>query len=93
MMPSSIHRKNAAATSGPRKPGVATVHSVTNHSAAGPHVAAWIDSGAWRLPSGKALSEFALQAGFLAPHLFAAEGSSPLIGMPVLARESGKRAH
>jgi hypothetical protein len=30
----------------------------------------WLDSGAWRLPSGKALTEFALQAGFLAPLLF-----------------------
>ncbi len=27
----------------------------------------WLDSGSWRLPSGKALAEFALQAGFLAP--------------------------
>lgn len=33
----------------------------------------WMDSGAWRLPSGKALAEFALQAGFLAPLLFRAE--------------------
>lgn len=30
----------------------------------------WMDGGAWRLPSGKALAEFALQAGFLAPLLF-----------------------
>jgi len=30
----------------------------------------WLDGGVWRLPSGKALSEFALQAGFLAPLLF-----------------------
>jgi hypothetical protein len=27
----------------------------------------WMDSTSWRLPSGKALAEFALQAGFLAP--------------------------
>jgi hypothetical protein len=33
----------------------------------------WLDSGSWRLPSGKALAEFALQAGFLAPLLFRAE--------------------
>jgi hypothetical protein len=33
----------------------------------------WLDSGTWRLPSGKALAEFALQAGFLAPLLFRAE--------------------
>jgi hypothetical protein len=30
----------------------------------------WLDAGSWRLPSGKALAEFALQAGFLAPPLF-----------------------
>jgi hypothetical protein len=34
----------------------------------------WLDSGNWRLPSGKALAEFALQAGFLAPLLLGAEG-------------------
>ncbi len=33
----------------------------------------WIGGDAWRLPSGKALSEFALQAGFLAPLLLRAE--------------------
>ena len=33
----------------------------------------WLDGGAWRLPSGKALAEFALQAGFLAPLLFNTE--------------------
>jgi hypothetical protein len=33
----------------------------------------WLDTGNWRLPSGKALAEFALQAGFLAPLLFGAE--------------------
>ena len=33
----------------------------------------WLDRGSWRLPSGKALAEFALQAGFLAPLLFRAE--------------------
>ena len=33
----------------------------------------WLDAGSWRLPSGKALAEFALQAGFLAPLLFEAE--------------------
>ena len=29
----------------------------------------WMDSMSWRLPSGRALAEFALQAGFLAPLL------------------------
>ena len=33
----------------------------------------WLDAGSWRLPSGKALAEFALQAGFLAPPLFKVE--------------------
>ena len=28
---------------------------------------AWMDPMSWRLPSGKALAEFALQSGFLAP--------------------------
>ena len=27
----------------------------------------WVGGSSWRLPSGKALAEFALQAGFLAP--------------------------
>jgi len=30
----------------------------------------WLDARSWRLPSGKALAEFALQTGFLAPLLF-----------------------
>ncbi len=33
----------------------------------------WLDARSWRLPSGKALAEFALQAGFLAPPLFNVE--------------------
>lgn len=32
-----------------------------------PLPAEWMDPMSWRLPSGKALAEFALQAGFLAP--------------------------
>ncbi len=35
----------------------------------------WLGTGTWRLPSGKALAEFALQAGFLAPLLFRVERS------------------
>src|SRR5579862_2859210 len=44
----------------------------------------WLDAGSWRLPSGKALAEFALQAGFLAPLLFRAErsGTGKPSGMP-----------
>lgn len=37
----------------------------------------WMDPMSWRLPSGKALAEFALQAGFLAPLM---------IGSPVVKR-------
>jgi len=33
----------------------------------------WLNSGNWRLPSGKPLTEFALQSGFLAPLLFHGE--------------------
>jgi hypothetical protein len=33
----------------------------------------WLDARSWRLPSGKALAEFALQTGFLAPLLFRQE--------------------
>ena len=42
----------------------------------------WLDASSWRLPSGKALAEFALQAGFLAPLLFKTESFS---------RNSGQR--
>ncbi len=34
----------------------------------------WVGGGSWRLPSGKALAEFALQAGFLAPLMFGTGG-------------------
>lgn len=57
----------------------------------------WLDSGCWRLPSGKALAEFALQAGFLAPLLLKAEqfgsGSTSWRGAPSLTRgaAAGKR--
>jgi hypothetical protein len=34
----------------------------------------WMDPMSWRLPSGKALAEFALQAGFLAPLMIAPPG-------------------
>jgi hypothetical protein len=38
----------------------------------------WMDPMSWRLPSGKALAEFALQAGFLAPLM---------LGTPALKRK------
>ena len=41
----------------------------------------WMDPMSWRLPSGKALAEFALQAGFLAPLL---------LGTPAFKRKRGK---
>jgi|HubBroStandDraft_1064217.scaffolds.fasta_scaffold112966_2 hypothetical protein len=54
----------------------------------------WLDAGSWRLPSGKALAEFALQAGFLVPLLFRADAfernSQASSGAPGLA---GSSAH
>jgi len=44
----------------------------------------WLDAGSWRLPSGKALAEFAFEAGFLAPPLFHVEqfgGVDPKSGL------------
>jgi hypothetical protein len=41
----------------------------------------WMDPMSWRLPSGKALAEFALQAGFLAPLM---------LGAPALKRRRPK---
>jgi hypothetical protein len=41
----------------------------------------WMDPMSWRLPSGKALAEFALQAGFLAPLM---------LGAPALKRRPAK---
>jgi hypothetical protein len=50
----------------------------------------WMGPPSWRLPSGKALAEFALQAGFLAPLLlgggFGAPKATPV--RPVKSRES-----
>jgi hypothetical protein len=37
----------------------------------------WMDPMSWRLPSGKALAEFALQAGFLAPLIMGAPIGTP----------------
>jgi hypothetical protein len=49
----------------------------------------WMDAGSWRLPSGKALAEFALQAGFLAPLLLKADR----FGTAVCASESRQPMH
>ena len=50
----------------------------------------WLDSGSWRLPSGKALAEFALQAGFLAPLLFRAKSFGRTAGNPPRALDGSK---
>ena len=52
-------------TSGPRKPA----QQVGSKGGAGISQLPmeWMDPMSWRLPSGQALAEFALQAGFLAP--------------------------
>lgn len=42
----------------------------------------WMDPMSWRLPSGKALAEFALQAGFLAPLML----DRPMLGTPPFKR-------
>ena len=56
----------------------------------------WLDARSWRLPSGKALAEFALQTGFLAPLIFRSEtprrkstGSvdGALLGLKTLRKE------
>jgi hypothetical protein len=46
----------------------------------------WMDPLSWRLPSGKALAEFALQSGFLAPLLL---GSPARPRRHVQPREEG----
>ncbi len=46
----------------------------------------WLDASSWRLPSGKALAEFALQTGFLAPLLFKTRGIRGVAGS--VARKS-----
>jgi len=58
----------------------------------------WMDAASWRLPSGKALAEFALQAGFLAPLMLNAQpfglgsrGNSGSHGeLPVRPKPAGK---
>ena len=63
--------------SGPR--GVGAGRGGSRSSMRIPHLPMeWMDPMSWRLPSGKALAEFALQAGFLAPLM---------IGSPVIKRK------
>ena len=40
----------------------------------GPMPLEWLSGSSWTLPSGKALAEFALQAGFLAPLMLQPRG-------------------
>src|SRR5579862_6898632 len=49
----------------PRRPGAGRRKRTS--AAIPPLPMEWMDPMSWRLPSGKALAEFALQAGFLAP--------------------------
>ena len=49
----------------PYKPGAG--RKKRRSAGTGPLPVEWMDPMSWRLPSGKALAEFALQAGFLAP--------------------------
>ena len=44
----------------------------------------WMDPMSWRLPSGKALAEFALQAGFLAPLMMRAPRLKKKIPAPAV---------
>ncbi|MCL5744379.1 MAG: hypothetical protein M1541_10710 [Acidobacteria bacterium] len=54
----------------------------------------WLGGASWRLPSGKALIEFALQAGFLAPTLIKATvfGAVPPPARKKTARARGAEA-
>ncbi len=51
----------------------------------------WYGNNSWRLPSGKALAEFALQAGFLAPLLFKT-GSFGSTGLPPVSSTTTRAA-
>jgi hypothetical protein len=53
----------------------------------------WMDPMSWRLPSGKALAEFALQSGFLAPLLLNGPlGNAGLKRRPLAAAKSSGTA-
>ena len=49
----------------------------------------WMDPMSWRLPSGKALAEFALQTGFLAPLMMRAPKHTKKPGTPNAAPKPG----
>jgi hypothetical protein len=57
----------------------------------------WMDPMSWRLPSGKALAEFALQAGFLAPLMMAGPArrkkpAAQVVQPPVVAKKGTEEA-
>ena len=55
----------------------------------------WMDPMSWRLPSGKALAEFALQAGFLAPLMLsgpAKKRSKPVVTPAAVAEKTSEEA-
>lgn len=51
----------------------------------------WMDPMSWRLPSGKALAEFALQTGFLAPLIMRAPKGKKKPEASHMAMNSGVR--
>ena len=52
----------------------------------------WMDPMSWRLPSGKALAEFALQAGFLVPRIMRTPKVQKGVGPmdPLVAKKSAE---
>jgi hypothetical protein len=53
----------------------------------------WMDPMSWRLPSGKDLAEFALQAGFLAPLMLGGPNlkrkkAAPVVGSGILEQQT-----
>ena len=64
-----VQEETDSRMSKPRRPG--EVFESTKHQPVSARLSPipieWLDPDCWRLPSGKALAEFALQAGFLAP--------------------------
>lgn len=56
----------------------------------------WMDPMSWRLPSGKALAEFALQAGFLAPLIMGGPQWKPRkksagpVAPPIISKQAGE---
>jgi hypothetical protein len=62
----------------------------SNSSVGIPHLPMeWMDPMSWRLPSGKALAEFALQTGFLAPLIMRAPKIKKKPGAPSVAVNPG----